>query len=73
MELSRQEYPALLVHRRQAPSNTWKTCGKLLTVVQRSLSPNQAVSVLDERVKLIGKINADIADWLRVGSAGLQG
>ncbi|CAD6588961.1 MAG: hypothetical protein ASARMPRED_003840 [Alectoria sarmentosa] len=42
MELSRQEYPALL----------------------RSLSPNQAVSVLDERVKLIGKINTDIADWL---------
>ena len=34
---------------------------------QSSLSPNQAVSVLEERVKLIGKINTDIADWLSVG------
>ena len=35
--------------------------------MQRSLSPNQAVSILDERVRLIGKINTDIADWLAVG------
>ncbi|KAL9101259.1 MAG: hypothetical protein Q9163_003457 [Psora crenata] len=42
MELSRQEYPALL----------------------RSLSPNNAVAVLEQRVKAIGKINTDIADWL---------
>ncbi|KAL9065003.1 MAG: hypothetical protein Q9161_008495 [Pseudevernia consocians] len=55
MELSRQEYPALL----------------------RSLSPNQAVSVLEDRVKLIGKINTDIADWLaerrRVEETYVQG
>ncbi|KAL9124833.1 MAG: hypothetical protein Q9217_005885 [Psora testacea] len=55
MELSRQEYPALL----------------------RSLSPNHAVAVLDERVKLIGKINSDIADWLaerrRVEDSYVQG
>ena len=55
------------------PSYTWKTSGKLLTGAQRSLSPNQAVSVLDERVKIIGKINADIADWLRVSSVRLRG
>ena len=25
------------------------------------------MSILDERVKLIGKVNTDIADWLAVG------
>ena len=29
--------------------------------------PSQAVSVLNDRVKLIGKVNSDIADWLHVG------
>ena len=65
MELSRQEYPALLV----CVYELHKTRGEPavpLTVAQRSLSPNQAVSILEERVKLIGKVNADIADWLRV-------
>ena len=33
---------------------------------QRSLSPNNAIAVLDDRVKLIGRINLDIADWLAV-------
>ncbi|KAI4112706.1 MAG: hypothetical protein LQ345_006182 [Seirophora villosa] len=55
MDLSRQEYPALL----------------------QSLQPHQAVAVLDERVKLIGKVNLDIAEWLserrRVEEAYVQG
>ncbi|MCJ1310278.1 hypothetical protein MMC25_003940 [Agyrium rufum] len=42
MELSRQEYPALL----------------------SSLQPSEAVSVLQERVATIGKVNVEIADWL---------
>ncbi|KAL8946797.1 MAG: hypothetical protein Q9222_006852 [Ikaeria aurantiellina] len=44
MDLSRQEYPALL----------------------QSLQPSQAVAVLDERVRLIGRVNSDIAEWLSV-------
>ncbi len=33
---------------------------------QASLQPGQAVAVLNERVKHVGKLNADIADWLQV-------
>ncbi|RAQ41357.1 hypothetical protein AFGD_011125 [Aspergillus flavus] len=55
MDLSRQEYPALLA----------------------SLQPGQATSVLNDRIRLINKINADIADWLqerrRVEEAYAQG
>ncbi|KAL8656630.1 MAG: hypothetical protein Q9226_002612 [Calogaya cf. arnoldii] len=55
MDLSRQEYPALL----------------------QSLQPTQAVAILDERVKLIGKVNLEIAEWLserrRVEEAYVQG
>ncbi|KAF4168989.1 hypothetical protein CNMCM6936_000400 [Aspergillus lentulus] len=55
MELSRQEYPALLA----------------------SLQPNQAINVLNDRIRIINKINADIADWLqerrRVEEAYAQG
>ncbi|EHA18216.1 hypothetical protein ASPNIDRAFT_52645 [Aspergillus niger ATCC 1015] len=43
MELSRQEYPALLA----------------------SLQPGQATSVLNDRIRIINKVNADIADWLQ--------
>ncbi|KAL1969485.1 hypothetical protein VTN77DRAFT_8923 [Rasamsonia byssochlamydoides] len=43
MELSRQEYPALLT----------------------SLQPSQATAVLNDRIRVINKINADIADWLQ--------
>ncbi|EEA25613.1 Suppressor of Profilin deletion [Talaromyces marneffei ATCC 18224] len=43
MELSRQEYPALLT----------------------SLQPNQAAAVLNDRIRLINKVNTDIADWLQ--------
>lgn len=59
MELSRQEYPALLVSLSPGLQG-------ITDETQRSLTPNQAVAILDERVKLIGKINADIADWLAV-------
>ncbi|GIK04636.1 hypothetical protein Aspvir_008719 [Aspergillus viridinutans] len=55
MELSRQEYPALLA----------------------SLQPNQAINALNDRIRIINKINADIADWLqerrRVEEAYAQG
>ncbi|KAL3479792.1 Muniscin C-terminal mu homology domain-containing protein [Aspergillus californicus] len=43
MDLSRQEYPALLA----------------------SLQPSQAATVLADRVRVINKVNADIADWLQ--------
>ncbi|PYH99691.1 hypothetical protein BO71DRAFT_415409 [Aspergillus ellipticus CBS 707.79] len=43
MDLSRQEYPALLA----------------------SLQPGQATSVLNDRIRLINKVNTDIADWLQ--------
>ncbi|KAJ5167088.1 uncharacterized protein N7482_005869 [Penicillium canariense] len=43
MELSRQEYPALLA----------------------TLHPNQASTVLSDRVRVINKINSDIADFLQ--------
>jgi hypothetical protein len=32
------------------------------------LQPNQAVNVLNDRVKLITSINASIADWLQVSA-----
>ncbi|KAL4914058.1 Muniscin C-terminal mu homology domain-containing protein [Aspergillus aurantiobrunneus] len=55
MDLSRQEYPALLA----------------------SLQPSQAASVLADRIRVINKVNADIADWLqerrRVEEAYAQG
>ncbi|KAJ5833871.1 hypothetical protein N7474_002182 [Penicillium riverlandense] len=43
MELSRQEYPALLA----------------------TLHPSEATTVLGDRIRLINKINTDIADWLQ--------
>ncbi|KAL4815604.1 Muniscin C-terminal mu homology domain-containing protein [Aspergillus spinulosporus] len=43
MDLSRQEYPALLA----------------------SLQPTQAATVLADRIRVINKVNADIADWLQ--------
>jgi hypothetical protein len=55
MDLSRQEYPALLA----------------------SLQPSQATNVLNDRIRLINKVHADIADWLqerrRVEEAYAQG
>ncbi|PLB43474.1 hypothetical protein P170DRAFT_369680 [Aspergillus steynii IBT 23096] len=55
MDLSRQEYPALLA----------------------SLQPGQATSVLNDRIRVINRVNTDIADWLqerrRVEEAYAQG
>jgi hypothetical protein len=34
--------------------------------VQDRLQPAAAVTKLNERVKKIGKVNSDIADWLQV-------
>ncbi|PWY77547.1 hypothetical protein BO70DRAFT_294795 [Aspergillus heteromorphus CBS 117.55] len=55
MDLSRQEYPALLA----------------------SLQPGQATNVLNDRIRLINKVNSDIADWLqerrRIEEAYVQG
>ena len=34
--------------------------------IQEQLPPSAAVSKLNERVKRIGKVNAEIADWLQV-------
>lgn len=58
--LSRQEYPAMLVsifHPRLAP---------VLMALQGRLPPGQAVAKLNDRVKKIGKVNTEIADWLQV-------
>lgn len=33
---------------------------------QANLQPNQAVQVVNERLKRIGKINTEIAEWLQV-------
>ncbi|KAJ9356100.1 Fes/CIP4 homology domain protein [Paecilomyces variotii] len=43
MDLSRQEYPALLA----------------------CLQPSEATAVLNDRIRLINKINTDISDWLQ--------
>ena len=38
----------------------------LMQYIQERLTPSAAVSKLNERVKRIGKVNAEIADWLQV-------
>lgn len=38
----------------------------LLTTLKERLSPQAAVQKLNERVKKIGKVNSEIADWLQV-------
>ena len=63
MDLSRQEYPALLVSTCRV---LYEKCEHRLTREQRGLQPSQAVTVLDERVKLIAKVNNDAADFLAV-------
>jgi hypothetical protein len=35
---------------------------------QATLQPNQAVNVLNDRVKLITTVNTSIADWLQVSA-----
>jgi hypothetical protein len=38
----------------------------LLTALKERLPPQAAVQKLNERVKKIGKVNSEIADWLQV-------
>ena len=67
MDFSRSEYPALLVGAQPLCKKPPTRGGHALTVqIQGSLQPGQAVTVLEERIKLIRKINCDIADWLGV-------
>jgi hypothetical protein len=63
METSRQEYPALLV---SSDSLVFAATVSRSSNQQATLDPNQAVTVLNNRVDVISKINSDIADWLLV-------
>lgn len=45
--------------RRNAPTNSLRQAG---------LTPDQAVNVFNDRLALISKVNADIADWLQVSA-----
>jgi hypothetical protein len=64
MDLSRQEYPSLLVRYRASVISGVR--GSNLR--QATLQPNQAVNILNDRVKLITTINTSIADWLQVSA-----
>jgi hypothetical protein len=48
---------------RQGPSHDIPSSAD---AVKASLQPGQAVAALNERVKRVGKINLEIADWLQV-------
>ncbi|MBE7181517.1 MAG: hypothetical protein INR71_09980, partial [Terriglobus roseus] len=62
MELSRTEYPALLV---KCPAV--RGLGRIpLTSRQEALQPTQAVEMLNERMRHVGKLNGEVADWLQV-------
>ena len=66
MDLSRATYPALLVSLRSF-------CECLaLTGTQDSLQPTQAANVLNDRVKRVGLINSQIADWLQASAYQLS-
>ena len=69
MDLSRQDYPGMLVSLDAAGlhSFTMKAAPNQFSP-QTHLQPAQAVKVLDDRVKYINRVNVDIADWLQVGS-----
>jgi len=65
MDLSRQEYPALLVGRKLlSPALPAHTNQPLLPL--NSLQPSQAVALVNERVEYISKLNNSIAEWLEV-------
>ena len=68
MDLSRQEYPTLLVREIKIHSLRSLPCS---FSTKASLVPAQAVNILNERVRLIASVNTSIADWLQVGP--LQG
>lgn len=65
MDLSRQEYPALLVGQRLLPPALPAHTDQP-PLPQSSLQPSQAVALVNERVEYISKLNYSIADWLEV-------
>lgn len=66
----RTEYPAMLVRftiSRTAPRGL-NVCRLLvLNTKQPQLQPPQAVDVLNDRMRQVGRLNTAIADWLQVG------
>lgn len=75
MDLSRQDYPGMLVSLTLLPTRPVfilrdheQAANANQIIPQTHLQPAQAVKVLDDRVKYINRINVDIADWLQVGS-----
>lgn len=65
--LARQEYPAMLV---SFPRDRRRLARELnLTEQQATLSPTQALQVFNDRIKRIGKINTEVADWISVSYA----
>ena len=67
MELSRQEYPAILVRLAFAElGGASKLLDLLMGEFQENLQPAQAVDALNERVKHVGRLNIEVADWLKV-------
>lgn len=66
MELSRSEYPAVLVCA-FIPCKFSTTDYALIDILlQGTVQPGQAITILEDRVRSIGKINSDIAEWLSV-------
>lgn len=72
MDSPLQEYPALLVSRPPRVPLTYPPFSHELTddnfalLLQASLQPSQAANVLNDRLKVMNKVNSDIADWLQV-------
>lgn len=38
----------------------------MLTMIKATLQPSEAMTVLDNRMRQIGRLNTEIADWLQV-------
>lgn len=65
--LARVEYPAMLV---SFPIDQRRLARELnLTEQKATLSPTQALQVFNDRIKRIGKINTEVADWISVSCA----
>lgn len=65
--LSRQEYPAILVRNCRIPSAPLgQDIFTNTNASQERLHPSAAAAKLNERVKRIGRVNTEIADWLQV-------
>lgn len=44
----------------------WSLDGTDVLRIQASVQPAQAVAILNDRIKHVGKLNTEIADWLQV-------